>query len=190
MIELVIQGDNEEDDRLLAQQLGGESGIVIASSESPHLTLRQDLDALLMNEIVSAEYLNIRPSPYPVPFMLDTATGKAVGIYPAVIGTAHPTEPHWWRGELCASWVVSYASFAPSPEDVKRMGAAARLPITEEEIDYIIVLDALEAMERHNATDAEPKIQRAGIETSANWAPGLLRAYREYQKRTEAGLYQ
>lgn len=189
MITLILRGGSLNDDRLLTEQLGTEESIEIALSTTPHLALRQDLEALIMLSSIAAELLNIRPSRVPVAFPLDQAMGKNILIYPAVVGTAHPTEPHWWRGELKAAWVVGYASVAPPSEELKRLEAAERLPMLDEQADYAIILDALEAMERHNATGAQPQIGRAGMEVSANWAPGTLRAYREYRARAEAGTY-
>lgn len=188
MIQLVLRGADPDDDRLLTEQLGGEEGIEVALSTTPRLALRRDLDALLLNSAAAAELLNVRPAREPVTVTVDAATGARAAIYPAVVSTAHPPEPHWWRGELGAAWVVGYASFAAPPNaELEGEGATALLAISDEEADYAIILDALEAMERHNATSAEPKIRRAGMEASANWALGLRRAYREYRARAAAG---
>lgn len=159
MIELVIRGDTEDDYRFLAKQLGAEQGILVVS-HTPRLTSRQDLDALIMSPIVAAEQLNIRPSRDPVACTLNAATGESMVIYPATVGTAHPAEPHWWRGELKAVWVIGYASFGPPPAEWLEGSRAAKFrePSDDEGI-YVMILDALETMERHNATGAEPKAQ-------------------------------
>ncbi|HEV8193134.1 MAG TPA: hypothetical protein VGP82_16860 [Ktedonobacterales bacterium] len=173
----------------MTEQLGGESGIDIVLSQTPRLTSRQDSDALNRRPIIAVQQLNIRSSRDPVAVTLNAATGASTFVCPAVVGTAHPAEPHWWRGELGAAWVVGYASFGPPPAEwLEGAGAATFREPSDEEVIYVMMLDALEARERHNATGAASKI-RAGVAVSAGWAPGLLRAYREYRGRAAAGLY-
>lgn len=190
-IELVLQpGANDE---LAVRSLVKEvSGIEVLGIDSPDIFERSDLDALLLNSWMAGEYFANRGPRVPSVVTMDDDVGTSMHVVEAVISSSRDPRAVL---KVPAPWIVSFAALPVMPLEEREQGiggggsATRRTDPTDDDKTYAMTLDTLEVIERHNASSVEPKIHRAGLQVGPSWIPGLLRAYRTYCARLQAGRY-
>jgi hypothetical protein len=174
MITLVLQDVvSASDEQVLRAALADQEGIEVLSWGDSDVFHQASLDALILDAWTAGEMFAVPRPSEPIEVVLDALSGKRAFLHSATVASARNLRR---AVDVPASWIVRYAALRP---------VESTPPLSDEEVVFATVLNALEAIERHNnqAAASADLIQRAGIQVGSGWADGLAHAYRTYRQQ-------
>lgn len=193
MIELVVDAINQVGARAMRVAIGNRRDVTVMAHREEDLLHDVPLDALVMDIAPASEIADVRVPRSLETVVTDIATDTRVLVYEAEIFPARRSNNLDPGGP---SWIVVLAQIAGQvPMEV--VDPAIREAVTRGEqflnsadnldaVHYVRYLNALEVIERHNASGNQAPICRVAF-----WAiddsmiSSLLRAYDEYRGRLD-----
>lgn len=174
MITLVLQDVvSASDEQGLRTALAGQEGIEVLSWNGPDVFHQPTLDAIILDAWKAGELFAVPRPSEPAEVVLDSRSGKRAFLHSATVASARNPRR---TVDVSAPWIVRSAAL--------RLVESAP-PLSDDEVVFATVMNALEVMERHNdqVSSSADVIQSAGIQVSLGWAEGLAHAYRVYREQ-------